>query len=279
MSEKCSPLRLMFGSVLSDVAITANTDYIGDLSDLHNELRSRFIEFDRDDTVVLEAVLPGTVGVNTFGLGQHNLSRQGIARIELFRDNTLIEDRLYDQNNTLGEASIEDFVEGHIPFCGADMHDWPDPLITFFDEVAYPTRIRITLSDPNNNEGCIKLGLMMAGQYVPLSHGFSYGHHLVMLSAPALKRALSGYFMRTGKRVAGGYWSLSLDDATPEDIKAIHAACSASMDAPILASGFPKGGDVWQDEAYDFIVLLDGDLAATHGRYGGYTAPLKFGEV
>ena len=281
---KCSPLKLVFGDQIRRGALrlVSGTLLRGQVSWLASEHRSRFCEFDADDTVIIECDFSGgTVDIDTVILNQHNLPILANVNVELLDvAGVPLASTMTGPTATTGQLPI-----GTEWLCGIDPFD-PLPLNAkpYADTVHIPltlqsaAALRITISNTSTAKGNLRLGMLFAGQAIQLERNFSYGNNLTPLVHGSVARLASGFAVRDKLNRRAKAWSLALEGMTELDRQRIYQAETSYSNEPVFVAGYPNGAEYQQDQ-YSFIGLIEQPLAYSHASFQRHSTPLTIIEV
>ena len=225
----------------------------------------------------ITATLPAAKYLDAVVLYRHNLTGAAIARMEYLHGNNVV----YDSGVVASSDTIPlgQFRFGVDPWGATTVGAIPIQQVAFWTPRTLADGYRITLTDPDNPDGVLEVGRIIAGETFSPKFNAAYNLELDWQEASEHRRTEGGSLRTVGDD--------SLARRLPIDLSFIDAYDRRQLTDQLLRIG--KRGDVYisvfpekggLDEAeYAFMGRRENNYAHTHDFFGNWKSQLVWIEV
>ncbi|RTR01934.1 hypothetical protein [Halomonas nitroreducens] len=226
---------------------------------------------------VITATLATPAFLEALVIYRHNLSATATVRVELLDDTTVVHDT--GAVTVSGLIALGDFRFGVDPWGATLTDDLPIKQAPFWFSSTAVTGYRVTISDPDNLDGVMEIGRIIAGQVVTPQFNASYGVALEWQDASEHRRSEGNSLRTLGGGIARRLsFDLAYMDATGRATLS-RAFLQGGKAGDVYVSLYPETGGL--DEAeHAFLARRAGNYAHTHDFFNNWRADaLTFVEV
>lgn len=225
---------------------------------------------------VITASLASAAFLEGIVLYRHNLSSSARVRVEVLNG----EDVAYDSGevNVSGLIPLGEFRFGVDPWGATSTGDLPIKQAPFWFRSMAATDYRITINDPDNTDGYIEIGRIIAGPVISPKYNPPYGLQLEWQDFAEHRRTEGMSLRTTGEGIARSL-PVDLNFMDRYDREALSSAFLRNgKRSDIYVSVYPEQGGFGEGE-HAFLARRENNFAHTHDFFGNWKTQIALVEV
>ncbi|QFT84990.1 hypothetical protein FIU88_08375 [Halomonas sp. THAF12] len=225
---------------------------------------------------VITATLPTPAFIDALVIYRHNLSATATVRLELLNEGSVV----YDTGAVIvsGLVALGDFRFGVDPWGATLTDDLPIQQAPFWFPATAITGYRLTISDPENLDGVMEVGRIIAGTTVIPQFNASYGVELEWQDAAEHRRSEGGSLRTLGGGLARRLaFDLDYMDANGR-ATLTRAFLRGGKGRDVYVSMYPEAGGLEEAE-HAFLARRQDNYGHRHDFFANWRSSLTLVEV